>query len=149
MKEIKFTIPLAPVTKKNSQQIKYKWAKDKTTGKPKRVPYIAPSEAYLRYENDAGWYINRGLRNLMISAPVNLRCLFYMPTNGRVDLPNLLNATDDLLVKYRVLADDNCDIVCTHDGSRVIKGDKHPRTEITISFYDVFSQPKCCDSKTK
>lgn len=136
MKEIKFTIPLTPVTKKNSQQIKWRWTKDKRTGKPKNSPYIAPSEAYLRYADESGWFINKGLRNMMISAPVNIKCLYYMPTTRHVDLTNLLEATDDVLVKYRVIADDNSDIVCTHDGSRVIKGDANPRTEVTIQFYD-------------
>lgn len=141
MKEIKFTIPLAPITKKNHQQIKHRWTKDKKTGKPKNVPFISQSEAYKKYEDEAGWFITGGLRNMMISAPINIKCLFYMPTTRRVDLPNLLNAIDDVLVKYRVIADDNSDIVATHDGSRVIKGDAKPRTEITISFYDSSSQP--------
>lgn len=134
--EIKFTIPLAPVTKKNSQQIKYRWTKDKKTGKPKNVPYISPSEAYQRYADEAGWFINKGLRNMMISAPINIKCLYYMPTTRRVDLLNLLEATDDVLVKYRVIADDDSEIVVSHDGSRVIKGDANPRADITITFYD-------------
>lgn len=132
--DIKFTISLPPVTKKNHSQIKFKWSKDKKTGKAKTVPYIAPSQAYLRYEGDAGWFITGGLRNKMISAPINVKCLFYMPTTRTVDLPNLLNAIDDVLVKYRVIEDDNSDIIVSHDGSRVIKGDANPRTEITISF---------------
>lgn len=135
-REIKFIIPLTPVTKKNSQQIKYRWAKDKKTGASKLVPYISPSEAYLRYADEVGWFINRGLRNMMISVPVNVKCLFYMPTERRVDLPNLLNAIDDVLVKYRVVADDDSEVVATHDGSKVIKGDANPRTEVTITFYD-------------
>lgn len=136
MNDIKFTIPLVPVTKKNSQQIRHRWGKDKKTNKPKLVPYISPSEAYKRYEDAAGWYITGGLRNKMISAPINIKCLFYMPDLRRVDLPNLLNAIDDVLVKYRVIADDNSEIVVTHDGSRVFKGDESPRTEVTISFYN-------------
>lgn len=73
---------------------------------------------------------------MMISAPINIKCIYYMPTTRKVDLTNLLEATDDVLVKYRVIADDDSEIVVSHDGSRVIKGDANPRTEVTISFYD-------------
>lgn len=133
---IKFTIPLVPVTKKNSQQIAWRWGKDKTTGKAKKLPYIKPSEAYLRYADEAGWFITGRLRNMMISVPINIKCIYYMPTKRKVDLTNLLEATDDVLVKYRVIADDDSDIVLSHDGSRVIKGSSSPRAEVTISFYD-------------
>lgn len=136
MRVVKFTIPLQPVTKKNSQQIKWKWAKDKKTGKAKQVPYIRPSEAYERYEDEAGWFITGKLRNMNISAPVNVQCTYYMATQRKVDLTNLLEATDDVLVKYRVLADDSSDIIVSHDGSRVYLDRTNPRTEVVISFYD-------------
>lgn len=136
MKDIKFIIPLTPVTKKNHQEIRYRWGQDKKTGKPKKVPFISQSEVYKRYEYEAGWYITGGVKNMKISAPINIKCLFYMPDKRRVDLPNLLNAIDDVLVKYKIIADDNCDIIVSHDGSRVIKSSANPRTEVTISFYD-------------
>lgn len=137
MEGIRIVIPLTPVTKKNSQQIKYRWGRDKTTGARKSIPYISPSEAYKRYADEAGWFITGGLRNMMISAPVNIKCIYYMPTTRKVDLTNLLEATDDVLVKYRVIADDDSDIVVSHDGSRVIKDKKaKPRAEITITFLD-------------
>lgn len=135
MKQIMFIIPLTPVTKKNHQQIRWRWGKDKKTGQAEKKPYVAQSDSYLQYEEEAGWFIKGRLRDLKISSPVNIKCVYYMPTKRRVDLPNLLNATDDVLVKYGVIADDNSDIVVSHDGSRVIKGDAKPRTEITITFY--------------
>ena len=52
-----------------------------------------------------------------------------------VDLANLLEATNDMLVKHGVLADDNRKIVASHDGSRVFLDREHPRVDITISFY--------------
>lgn len=126
---IKFTIPIAPVTKKNSQQIRYRWAIDKRTRKPKYVPYVAPSLVFERYEQAALWYIPRGRR---IDSPVNVKCLFYMPTRRKVDLTNLLEAVDDVMVKAGLLADDNADVVQSHDGSRVLYDKNRPRTEIYI-----------------
>lgn len=127
---IKFTIPLAPITKKNSQQIRYRWAIDKRTRKQKRVPYIAPSEAFTMYEQSALWFVPKGRR---IDSPVNVQCLFYMPTRRKVDLTNLLEAVDDIMVTAGLLADDNSEIVQSHDGSRVLYDKDRPRTEIYIT----------------
>lgn len=46
-----------------------------------------------------------------IDYPVEVKCLYYMPTRRRVDLTNLLEATDDVLVKCGVLEDDNSKII--------------------------------------
>ena len=127
---IKFTIPLTPVTKKNSQEIFYKNIRDKQTGLIKRVPFISPSEQYKNYERQAGWYINR--RYININVPVNIKCLFYMPTKRRVDLANLISAAMDILVHYNVIEDDNSNIVVSNDGSRVLYDKNNPRTEIYI-----------------
>jgi Holliday junction resolvase RusA-like endonuclease len=61
-----------------------------------------------------------------------------MPTKRRVDLVNLLEATCDVLVKYKVISDDNSRVVASHDGSRVFYDKENPRTEIFIEeFSDV------------
>lgn len=127
---IKFTIPLPPITKKNSQQIRYRYTHDKKTLQPKRAPYIAPSEAYTDYEAAALWFIPK--QRAPINMPVNIKCLFYMPTKRLCDLTNLLEAVDDVLVKAGLLADDNYKIVAGHDGSRVFYDKDNPRTEIVI-----------------
>lgn len=62
-----------------------------------------------------------------------MRCLYYMPDHRRVDLTNLLEATDDILVKAGVLDDDRATIVAAHDGSRVLLDRKNPRVEIEIT----------------
>lgn len=128
---IKFTIPLPPVTKKNSQQIFYRWARDKKTGKQKRVPFIAPSEAYREYEKTAALFVPRRWVKT-IDKPVNIKCLFYMPSRRKCDLTNLLEAIDDILVKVRLLADDNYTVIYSHDGSRVFYDKQNPRTEVYI-----------------
>lgn len=117
---IRITIPLPPVTKKNSQRIVMVRSR----------PMILPSQKYREYERDAGSCLLPYRKRL--DSPVNVRCLYYMPTRRRVDLCNLLEATCDLLVHHGVLADDNSAIVAGHDGSRVLYDKEHPRTEIYI-----------------
>lgn len=119
MKPIKITIPIAPVTKKNHGQIV------KMGGKPR----LLPSKQYREYEAEAGIFLKR----LEISTPVNLKCLFYMPTRRIVDLVGLLQAADDVLTAYGVILDDNSRIVVSHDGSRVLYDKENPRTEIEIT----------------
>lgn len=117
---IRITIPLPPVTKKNSQRIVM----------VRNRPMILPSQKYKDYERDAMPALLPYRKGY--TGPVNLRCLYYMPTRRRVDLCNLLEATCDLLVHHGVLADDNSAVVVSHDGSRVLYDREHPRTEIFL-----------------
>ena len=129
---IKFTIPLAPVTKKNSQTI----AVNKATGRP----FVLPSKRYKEYEYNCGEYIPfdraTGDTTKPDTYPVNVKCLFYMPTRRRVDLTNLLEAIDDILTTYNVLPDDNSKYLGGHDGSRVLYDKDNPRTEVIIEPLD-------------
>lgn len=130
---IKFTIPLVPVTKKNHGRIIV------ARGKPR----LLPSSQFEEYQDKAGWYIpHKGER---ISYPVEVSCTFFMPTKRRVDLANLLNAICDVLVHYGVLADDNSDIVASHDKSRVIKSCPTPRTEVRIRAYKEHNMDELID----
>lgn len=112
------TIPLAPITKKNHQQIVM------VRGRP----MVIPSKQYRQYEKDALNF----LPGYGLDKPLNIKCLFYMPTRRRVDLTNLLEAVDDVMVKAGTIADDNSKIIVSHDGSRVLYDKENPRTEITI-----------------
>ena len=49
-------------------------------------------------------------------------------------MTNLLEAIDDVLVKYGVIEDDNFNIVQSHDGSRVLYDKGNPRTEVYIQW---------------
>ena len=102
-------ISLPPRTKKNSQRI---------VARGNGKPFIMPSGDYKRYERNAFWDL--GIPESPISEPCCVKCLYYMPTRRNADLTNLLEATDDLLVHFGVLADDNSRIVVSHDGSRVL-----------------------------
>lgn len=119
---MKFTVPLPPITKKNHQRI----LRNYKTGKP----FVAPSEQYKQYEAQAMWFIPKGER---VDYPVNIKCLFYMPTRRRCDLTNLLESIDDIMVKAGLLEDDSYHIIVGHDGSRVLYDKEKPRTEVEIT----------------
>lgn len=110
-----------PITKKNSQRI-FK--------RGDGTPFITTSRQYKEYAESCGWYIIPPREP--IKKPVNVACVYYMPTKRRVDLVNLQEATLDILVRYRVLEDDNCNIVYSMDGSKVILGAEKARVEICI-----------------
>lgn len=119
---IKFTIPLPPITKKNHQQI----VRPNGTNRP----IVIPSKQYTQYEKDASVFIPK---DKFISIPVNVKCIFYMPTKRKCDLTNLLEAIDDIMVRCGLLADDNYTIIHSHDGSRVMYCKERPRTEVEIN----------------
>ena len=74
-------------------------------------------------------------RGVPIDFPVNVTCIFYMPTRRACDLTNLLEAIDDVMVKAGLLKDDNYNIIASHDGSRVLYDKANPRTEVIISKF--------------
>lgn len=117
----RFKIDIAPVTKKNHGQLVY----NKKTGKP----ILLPSPQYIQYQKDAHWFMPK---METIEEPVNVKAIFYMPTRRRVDLVNLQEALLDVLVYYEILADDNCQIVYSMDGSYVDYDKDKPRTEVEI-----------------
>ena len=121
--KLTFSIPLAPITKKNHQQILV----NRSTGKP----FVSPSPQYKQYERDALWFIPKVEKP--IDFPVNVKCLFFMPTKRKVDLTNLMESIDDIMVKAGLLADDNYTIIASHDGSRVYYDKEKPQTWVEIT----------------
>lgn len=115
------TIPLKPVTKKNSNQIVTRNGKYR----------LIPSEKFLRYQRECGWFIKSPAEP--IDCKCNIKAVYYMPDRHRVDITNLHNALHDVLVHFEVIKDDNCKIVVGTDGSRVKVDRQNPRTEITIT----------------
>ncbi len=115
-------IPITPVTKKTHQQIV----------KVKGRLMVIPSKQYREYEKACAEFIPQMPFN-MFDCPVNVECVYYMPTKRRVDLVNLEESTLDVLVKYGILKDDNCNIVASMDGSKVLYSKENPRTEIEIT----------------
>lgn len=119
-----YIVPLPPITKKNHQVIAY----NRRTGKR----FITQSQQYNDYESKAMWFL-KPIPKKPIDYLVEVKCLFYMPTLRLCDLPNHIAAIDDILVKAKILKDDNYKIVASHDGSRVYVDRENPRTEIYIT----------------
>lgn len=118
-------IPMLCRSKKNSQQICF----NKKTGKR----FIRQSELYNNFERECGYFLNKYRIN--INTPINIKCTFYVPDKRKRDLTNLENAIADILVKYKVIEDDNYNIIQSWDGSRIIyeKG----REEIIIEINQI------------
>ena len=120
---IKFTLPIKPITKKNSGQIVMRG----------KYPILIPSKQYLQFEKDSLPYFYRVKQEVgVVNYPVNIQCIFYMDARRKVDLSNLLNAVDDAMVKSGLILDDNRDIIAGHDGSRVFHDNINPRIELEI-----------------
>lgn len=123
---MKLTLYGNPATKKNSQSIII----NRATGRP----MLIQSKRYRDYEKACIQQIT-GFYRKKIDYPVTVICRYFRKTRHRVDLTNLLEATDDILVKAGVLADDNSKIIKSHDGSRVYFDKDNPRVEIEIVEY--------------
>jgi len=119
---VKITLYGDPRTKKNSQRICVK-------GNGQR--FVKPSAQYEQYERDCLKQLYG--KALHMTGPLNVCCVYYMGTRRKVDLCNLLEATNDILVKAGVLEDDNSTVVASHDGSRVLYDKARPRVEIRIT----------------
>ena len=117
-------IPFEPVTKKNHSQVVM----------IKGKPIILPSKPYQEYEKKCKQYMP--LLSKPINNPINLKCHFYKGTHRKCDITNLLQAVCDILVKYKVLEDDNYSIIESFDGTRVFYDKDNPRTEIYIEKKD-------------
>lgn len=126
---LRFTVRGVPRTKKNSQRI--------VRGKNRTL--ILPSASYVLYEKEFIRQVPSAAK-LGINQPVNVRCIYYMPTRRKVDLLNLEAATHDILVKAGVLEDDNRDVIIGTDGSRVFHDTANPRVEIEIIDVEGFEQ---------
>lgn len=122
------SIPLLCRSKKNSQQIIW--------NKSTKRPMIIQSELYRDFERECGLYLKKYQGN-KITYPINLKCLFYTKDKRKRDLSNLINAIQDVLVKYRIIEDDNYNIVKSLDGSRIIyRPDEEPHIIVEITKYE-------------
>lgn len=119
-------IPTNPITKKNHGRIV-----QKKFPNGKSIPIMLPSEAYKKYETFSKDYMPTNIET--IDYPINLEVHYYMGTKRLCDITNLLQATCDILVKYKVLEDDNYTIVASTNGSKVEYDKENPRAEIFIT----------------
>ena len=115
----KTTIPINPRTKKNSMQM---------ITKPR--PMLIQSKIYRQYESDCLKLLRPPRKP--INQEVIVLARYYRKTLHKCDITNLNAALHDVLVKARILEDDNYTIVKGTDGSRVYIDKKNPRTEVII-----------------
>ena len=115
---LEFVIELNPITKKNHGQIIY------ANGRPMLIQYQ-------QYEKDCAPFMPR--LEKPIDFPVTVSAQFYKNNRRACDLVNCLQALLDILVKYRVIADDNYNVVYSVDGSRAGYDKLYPRTEVVIT----------------
>lgn len=115
-----FVLPGPPRTKKNSGRIK-------NVGRHK---VIAPSLAWLAWRDDCRLYAaGRPELQLLLSAPVNCRALFYRDAD-RGDASGYYNGLGDVLEELGVVLNDK--YLVSWDGSRMRKDAENPRTEIVL-----------------
>lgn len=118
---LEFTIGLNPITKKNHGQI--------ITVKGR--PMMLPSPQYRQYEKDCAVFMPK--LDKPIDFPVNVQAVFYKDTRRASDVVNHLQAILDIMVKYKVIADDNRNVVFMLNGSKVLYDKENPRTEVTLT----------------
>lgn len=121
---LNFIINENPITKKNSSMVV------KVNGRT----MVLPSKQFREYEKKCKPYMPK--LEEPISDKINMKCLFYLPTRRKTDITNLLQAICDILVKYKVLEDDNYTIIDSFDGTRAFYDKENPRTEIYITKKD-------------
>lgn len=115
-------IPIAPVTKKNSQQI---WR-----GRNGR-PFVVGSNQSRAWQESAVAHLKRQWTEAPLTHDVNVRARFYRE-RAAGDLINYCQALADALEKAGVLKNDRQ--IAAWDGSRLDKDAAHPRTELVISI---------------
>ena len=89
-------------------------------------------------------------QKLPLDKPLIMACIFYKAKDSNVDVTNLLETPQDILAgsygitmnkdlefkAYKVIADDNKNIIVSPALSRVFVDKFNPRTEIFIADYD-------------
>ena len=102
---------------------------------------LIPSKQYREFEKECLLLIPSKYRK-NIDYPVNIKAIFYRDSKRKVDLTNLLEALDDMLVKANIIADDNRDIVASHNGSLVLYDKQSPRIEVEITKVENYERWK-------
>lgn len=128
-----YVIPLDTRTKKNHMTIAGTGAKCPKCGK-RAKQYVRQGHANTEYSARAARYLFPKPRE-PYSDPVHIVYRIYTETQRVVDDLNLYASLDDILVKEKILKDDNRRIIRSRDGSRVLYDKASPRAEIYIYEY--------------
>lgn len=128
-----YTIPLDPKTKKNSHRISGCGPRCPVCGKYKKQ-FVRNGSGTTEFAFRAAKYLHPKPEK-PLPGKVHIVYRLYTGTRRRVDDLNLYEALDDILVKERILEDDNRNIIRSRDGSRVLYDKENPRAEIYIYDY--------------
>ena len=131
--EMEIRLPILARSKKNSQQIIW--------NRNTKRPMIIQSKLYKEFEKECGIFLSR-YKGQTINEPINVKCIFYINDHRKRDLTNLENAIADILVKYKVLEDDNYNIIAGWDGSRIVYRKGQPEIVINITKMEVTNEGK-------
>ena len=129
----KYVIPLDTRTKKNHMTIAGSGGRCPVCRKHKRQ-FVRQGRANTEYSAKAAQYLREKPRE-PISREIRLVYRVYTQTHRVVDDLNLYASLDDILVKEKILKDDNTRIIRSRDGSRVFYDKENPRAEIYIYEY--------------
>lgn len=120
---LKIEIPVAPCSKKNSQEIVF----NRKTGRR----MIIQSKRYTEFEKQCKAHLPK--LDKPIDYSINLQCNFYVKDARRRDIVNYLNAIQDILVKFEVLEDDNYNIISSLNNCSMAINREYPHIEIYIT----------------
>lgn len=123
---MKIIIPINPRSKKNSQEIVF----NKRTGHR----MVIQNKKYTEFEKECKKYMP--ILEKTIDYPINLKCEFYVCDARKRDIANYLEAVQDVLVKYKVIEDDNYNIIASIDGCSMQIDRQNPHIEIEITKKD-------------
>lgn len=119
---LNFVVNVNPRSKKNSQEIVF----NRKTGKR----MVIQNKRYTEFEKECKQYMPK--LDKPINYPINLQCKFYVCDARKRDIANYLEAIQDVLVKYKVLEDDNYNIVSSLNGCSMEIDRENSRIEISI-----------------
>lgn len=128
-----YVIPLDPRAKKNSHRIAGSGPRCPMCGKFQKQ-FIRNGSTATEFAFRAAQYLNPK-PGKPFGGTVQLVYRIYTGTRHKKDDLNLYEALDDILVKERILEDDNRNIIRSRDGSRVLYDKDNPRAEIYIYDY--------------
>lgn len=120
---LKIVVEVIPRSKKNSQEIIF----NRKTGKR----MVIQNKRYTEFEKECKWFMPK--LEKPIDYPINLSCRFYVNDARRRDIANYLEAIQDILVKYKVIEDDNYNIIASLDNCKMEIDRVRPRCEIEIT----------------
>lgn len=129
----KYIIPLDPKPKKNTHRIAGCGKRCPVCGKYAKQ-FVRNADKTTEYAFKAAQYLHPK-PPVPIDRPVRLVYKLYTETRHRKDDLNLYESLDDILVKEKILRDDDRKTIRSRDGSRVLYDKDHPRAEIYIYEY--------------